>query len=240
MYAADMGEGGDDALLALALQLSLQDSQPRGAAASEAADAELDRAIRESLRDTPSHGPRGSAAVTSGGAAIPADAAVACGDVNVQSKARAKNRKRRGKKREATSRAQAADAAQHPVLVWFRQDLRLHDNPALHAAAASGRPVVPVFVLEPADEEGPAPMGGASKLWLHHSLRALDRSLREHCASRLTLLDGRRAGGTCGALVALAAECNAGAIFFNRVCAWLSPPPRRARPPRRRRGLKAH
>ena len=31
------------------------------------------------------------------------------------------------------------------VLMWFRNDLRLSDNPALHAAAASGAPVVPVY-----------------------------------------------------------------------------------------------
>ncbi|MXW55291.1 MAG: deoxyribodipyrimidine photo-lyase, partial [Gemmatimonadales bacterium] len=35
-----------------------------------------------------------------------------------------------------------------PVVVWFRRDLRLHDNPALAAAAKSGRPVVPLFVLD--------------------------------------------------------------------------------------------
>jgi hypothetical protein len=33
-----------------------------------------------------------------------------------------------------------------PVIVWFRRDLRLADHPALHAAAASGRPVLPVFI----------------------------------------------------------------------------------------------
>jgi deoxyribodipyrimidine photolyase len=32
------------------------------------------------------------------------------------------------------------------VIVWLRRDLRLADNPALHAAAASGRPVLPVFI----------------------------------------------------------------------------------------------
>src|SRR5512133_794398 len=40
-----------------------------------------------------------------------------------------------------------------PILVWFRQDLRCTDHPALVAAAATGRPVVPVFIL---DDETPA------------------------------------------------------------------------------------
>ena len=30
-----------------------------------------------------------------------------------------------------------------PIIVWFRQDLRLSDNPALHAAAATGAPLMP-------------------------------------------------------------------------------------------------
>lgn len=55
-----------------------------------------------------------------------------------------------------------------PVIVWFRHDLRLADNPALSAAAATGAPVVPLYIH---DEPG---MGAASKWWLHHSLRALD------------------------------------------------------------------
>ncbi|MBU3970277.1 MAG: deoxyribodipyrimidine photo-lyase, partial [Alphaproteobacteria bacterium] len=38
-----------------------------------------------------------------------------------------------------TTKAEAA-----PVILWFRQDLRLADNPALAAAVATGRPVLPV------------------------------------------------------------------------------------------------
>ena len=35
---------------------------------------------------------------------------------------------------------------ERPVIVWFRQDLRLADNPALAAAARSGRPLLPVYI----------------------------------------------------------------------------------------------
>ena len=38
-----------------------------------------------------------------------------------------------------------------PAIVWFRQDLRLADQPALAAALDDG-PVLPVFVLDDADE----------------------------------------------------------------------------------------
>jgi len=59
------------------------------------------------------------------------------------------------------------------TVVWFRQDLRVGDNPALAAAAKRG-PVVPLFVL---DEDGRRPLGAASRWWLHHSLAALGDSL---------------------------------------------------------------
>jgi deoxyribodipyrimidine photo-lyase len=62
------------------------------------------------------------------------------------------------------------------TLVWFRQDLRLADNPALAAAHAAGGPVIPVYVHAPAEEGGWAP-GGASRWWLHHSLASLAAEL---------------------------------------------------------------
>ncbi|MDO7835238.1 deoxyribodipyrimidine photo-lyase [Sphingobium sp. HBC34] len=77
-----------------------------------------------------------------------------------------------------------------PVLLWFRQDLRLSDQAALAAAISEG-PVIPVYVL---DDEAPRhwAMGGASRWWLHHSLKALDDSLRAR-GSRLILRRGKSA-----------------------------------------------
>ncbi|MFZ4071465.1 MAG: deoxyribodipyrimidine photo-lyase/cryptochrome family protein [Caulobacterales bacterium] len=34
-------------------------------------------------------------------------------------------------------------------VVWFKRDLRVHDHAALTAAAASGRPILPLYILEP-------------------------------------------------------------------------------------------
>jgi len=59
-----------------------------------------------------------------------------------------------------------------PVLLWFRRDLRLHDNVALCRAADLG-PVVPVYVNGPA-EQAPWHPGAASRWWLHPRLAALD------------------------------------------------------------------
>ncbi|HVO49319.1 MAG TPA: deoxyribodipyrimidine photo-lyase [Steroidobacteraceae bacterium] len=96
------------------------------------------------------------------------------------------------------------------TIVWFRQDLRLRDNPALHAAAARGRPVIPVYIWSP-EEEGDWAPGSASRWWLHHSLIALNKELREH-GSRLILARGP----ALQTLEALAAEAGATAVHWNR------------------------
>ena len=64
-----------------------------------------------------------------------------------------------------------------PALVWFRQDLRLADNPSLRTAASSGRAVLAVYILDDA-AAGAWPMGGAHRWWLHHSLTALAADLK--------------------------------------------------------------
>jgi deoxyribodipyrimidine photo-lyase len=94
-------------------------------------------------------------------------------------------------------------------IVWFRMDLRLADNPALHQASKGGM-VVPVFIWSP-EEEGAWPPGAASKWWLHQSLRQLDSSLRS-IGSRLVL----RQGQAFQELSRLAKETGATAVFWNR------------------------
>src|SRR5579872_3817748 len=95
------------------------------------------------------------------------------------------------------------------VLLWFRSDLRLADSPALHAAVSTGLPVIPVFIWSP--EEDDPPPGAASRWWLHQSLTALDRSLREK-NSRIIV----RQGPATEALLNLAEECNVRRIFCHR------------------------
>ena len=84
-----------------------------------------------------------------------------------------------------------------PIVVWFRQDLRVRDNPALHAAARTGRPVVACFVWCPG-EEGGWPMGGATRYWLHHALRSLQASLRARYGGDLVVRDATGNGGVTG------------------------------------------
>ena len=67
----------------------------------------------------------------------------------------------------------------NPVIIWFRQDLRLADNPALNAAVETDHPVLPVYILDD-ESAGEHAMGGASRWWLHHSLLSLNHSLGGH------------------------------------------------------------
>lgn len=94
-----------------------------------------------------------------------------------------------------------------PYIVWFRQDLRVADNPALVAAVDSGHPVYPVFILDDANA-GEWRMGAASRWWLHESLNALNRSL----GGRLRC----HVGNASDVLPQLAADVGAEGITWNR------------------------
>jgi deoxyribodipyrimidine photo-lyase len=94
-------------------------------------------------------------------------------------------------------------------LVWFRLDLRLADNPALHAAVSRREPIVPVYIWSPG-EEGDWPPGAASRWWLHHSLIALDASLRRK-GSRLFVANGK----SDDTLARLCRETGADAVYFS-------------------------
>ena len=70
-----------------------------------------------------------------------------------------------------------AEGEDQVAIVWFRQDLRLADHPALLAAMSGGRRVLALYVLDDASP-GAWRMGGASRWWLHHSLLSLEASLK--------------------------------------------------------------
>lgn len=63
-----------------------------------------------------------------------------------------------------------------PLLLWFRDDLRLSDNPALRAAIDQDRPIIPIYLHTP-ETEGRWKRGGASNWWLHHALNDLNEQL---------------------------------------------------------------
>lgn len=102
-----------------------------------------------------------------------------------------------------------------PVIVWFRRDLRLRDNPALRAAIASGQPVIPVFIWAPLEEGDWAP-GSASRYWLHQSLQNLDATLRKLDA-RLVLRQGNGKSGSLGVINDLLKDTGADTVYWNRL-----------------------
>jgi deoxyribodipyrimidine photo-lyase len=97
-----------------------------------------------------------------------------------------------------------------PSLVWFRDDLRLADNPALRAAVDRGEKVVALYIL---DEESPGirPLGGAARWWLHHSLASLSERLAERGATLVL-----RRGPADRVLRETVADAGATAVFWNR------------------------
>ncbi len=108
-------------------------------------------------------------------------------------------------------------SSDRPCIVWLRRDLRISDNPALAAAHASGRPIVPLFVWSPEEDTtdaraGDWAPGSASRWWLHHSLVALDDALRHR---GLTLVVRR--GTALDALQRVAEETGAAAVRWNRL-----------------------
>ena len=44
--------------------------------------------------------------------------------------------------------AETKTSSEKPVIVWFRRDLRLSDNPALNWAVKSGKPVIALYIYE--------------------------------------------------------------------------------------------
>ena len=103
-----------------------------------------------------------------------------------------------------------------PVILWFRRDLRLGDNPALEAAIETGRPVLPVYVHDLAIDG--RPMGAASLWWLDKSLRALAADLEARGATLVI-----REGAAAEIIPALCAETGADCVFMNRLfepAAW--------------------
>jgi deoxyribodipyrimidine photo-lyase len=97
-----------------------------------------------------------------------------------------------------------------PIIVWFRNDLRLADHPALSAAAKSGAAVLPLYILDDATP-GRLRMGGASRWWLNGSVAALNADLTKRGGS-LCL----RQGSAPEVLATLLADTGASAIHVTR------------------------
>ncbi len=97
-----------------------------------------------------------------------------------------------------------------PAIFWFRDDLRLADNPGLAAACASGRPIVLLYILDEVSREARVP-GAAMKWWLDKSLRALTERIAAK-GGRLVLRRGAAEAVIADVVKATGAE----AVYWNR------------------------
>ncbi|WP_424944460.1 cryptochrome/photolyase family protein [Aliiroseovarius crassostreae] len=101
-----------------------------------------------------------------------------------------------------------SDRAHPPAIVLFRNDLRLSDHAALTAACSGGKPVICLYVNDPAPADA---MGGAQRWWLHHSLSALSDQIAAK-GGQLVL----RAGATLDVLGQIIAETGADQVHWSR------------------------
>jgi deoxyribodipyrimidine photo-lyase len=100
-----------------------------------------------------------------------------------------------------------------PCIVWFRDDLRLSDHPALHAASKTGRPVICLYVFDgPLHAPDARPLGGAARWWLAQSLRALQQRLNAVGTSLLL-----RKGPAAEIIPAVARTTGADGVFWNEI-----------------------
>ena len=96
-----------------------------------------------------------------------------------------------------------------PIIYWFRNDLRLLDNPSLHYAVETGKPIFFVYIDDA--KAGWAP-GAASRWWLHQSLLSLQKDLSELNAKLYYF-----SGSNIEILSKLAAEIQSDQIVYSRV-----------------------
>ena len=94
------------------------------------------------------------------------------------------------------------------ALVWFRQDLRLTDNPAFFEACTKHETVIPIYIL---DEQNSV-LGEAQAWWLHHSLQALNNALVAQHGIKLVL----RKGNPLEIILDLVNSAGIDGIYWNR------------------------
>jgi len=96
-----------------------------------------------------------------------------------------------------------------PLILWFRRDLRLSDHPMLTAAAATGRPLIPVFVHDEVVEGH-----GAAPRWrLGLAVESFAARLEQKTGLRLMLRRGR----ALDVLRGLVRETGAGGVWWSRL-----------------------
>jgi deoxyribodipyrimidine photo-lyase len=95
------------------------------------------------------------------------------------------------------------------AIFWFRQDLRLSDNPAFLQACEQYTQVLPIYIDDYSTQD--LPLGEASRVWLHHSLDKLKHSLQDHDSDLLLFQ-----GDAKTIIMELVSQLDAEAVLWNR------------------------
>ncbi|MDZ4065945.1 MAG: deoxyribodipyrimidine photo-lyase, partial [Tabrizicola sp.] len=95
-----------------------------------------------------------------------------------------------------------------PLILWFRRDLRLSDQPMLAAAVATGRPLVALFILDPETEA----IGAAPKWRLGLAWATFAKALRD-----VGLEPVFRRGPALDVLRSVLADTGADAVWWSRL-----------------------
>ena len=98
----------------------------------------------------------------------------------------------------------------NPVIHWFRRDLRIRDNTALHAACETDRPVIPLFIIDP-DLVNSQRVGAPRMKFMLQALSALDDTLQQY-GTRLLVRHGKPEQ----IIPQLINDSNAEALYINR------------------------
>ena len=91
--------------------------------------------------------------------------------------------------------------------MWFRQDLRLNDNPAIIEANNSGLKILPVYILDDINSSN-WKIGSASRWWLNESLKKLNDSLNHNLCFM--------SGDSIKCLNNLISTYNVKSVYFNK------------------------
>ncbi len=97
---------------------------------------------------------------------------------------------------------------QPPLILWFRRDLRLDDHPMLSAAAATGRPLIPVFIADASVTN----LGAAARWRMGEAVASFAQRLQDK-GSRLIL----RRGPALPLLMDLLRESGAAGVWWTRL-----------------------
>jgi len=100
-------------------------------------------------------------------------------------------------------------ASNSPIIVWFRQDLRIEDNEALNMAIKAGQPIIPLYIMD--DTTQAWKMGSTSLWWLEKSLISLAVEFQKLGLNLII-----RKGKPLRVLTELIKEVNANKLFYNR------------------------